>query len=106
MPSFLTRFGLALVAVSMVLLLALTLDWIQDDRLAVGIKYGLAAGAGLIVLGFALASMGKVGGAVRRSRCARCRRPVRKGAIYCPDHLKEALQEARDKYHQDHGSGI
>lgn len=106
MGYFLVRAGLVILALSLCVLLLAVVGVVEHEALGDIARYGIATGVGAFLLGLVLGALGKAGGVVRRSRCARCKRPVRKGAIYCPDHLQEALREARDKHHFDHGSGI
>jgi len=106
MAMFLIRMGLIVLALSMGVLLAGVAGWIQHERLGEVARLGLAVGAGCLVVGFLLGFLTKTGGLLTVRRCARCRRRVRKGQIYCPDHLSDALREARDKYHDERGSGI
>jgi hypothetical protein len=57
----------------------------------------LFAGAAAVAAGAALKILGRgVAGFVARS-CPRCGRRVARGRVYCEDHLKETIDEYRDR---------
>lgn len=98
--------GVFVAAAGALLILAGVAGWVEADQVRSLANFAVLGGLGLLALGFLLEALSRTGSVLARPRCPRCRRPVRKGAIYCPDHLKETLAEARDKYHDEHGSGI
>ena len=63
----------------------------QNDKLV------LSGAALLLVLSFVAILFKPVEKAVRSNRCARCGKPIPKGDIYCADHLKEVVDEYREK---------
>jgi hypothetical protein len=59
----------------------------------------LGVGAALLLLGIILRMFEKGAKAVVRHRCAVCRTPIPKGAIYCRAHLRKILHEEDDRAH-------
>ena len=95
----LVKIGSLLVAAALV---ALVLDETEIGRelsLRPWVSPGLMLGAVLVVGGVLLGTLGRVSRRVLPSRCARCGRTVQRGQVYCADHLKLAVDEARDEYH-------
>ena len=91
---------------ALLLALAGRAGWADPDSIAPIVRLGLFGGAAASALGLILGFLNRSAGAMFGARCPRCKRPVRRGAIYCPDHLQETIREAKEKYHRDHGSGI
>jgi len=106
MARILLQLGLVVLALSLLMLLLGVMGWVGGEQIAGATRIGLLAGGICVALGILLALLGKAGGLLARRTCARCNAPVRKGATYCPDHLKEAIQEAQDHLHGQRGSGI
>src|SRR5262245_24160204 len=94
MVRFLIRLGLTIVAVTMAALI-----FSADESVGIPrewVKYALYSGAGLCAAGLALGAIMKLAGMTAGRRCPRCGRPVMRGHIYCEDHFREALLDARD----------
>lgn len=104
MSARLIRIGLWLVLI--VLALALLREGLLDPAgdLAVAsgplIEKGLLLGAGLTVAGVILWLIQKLLGSTPKGRCAKCRRPVPKGDIYCRVHLREIVYDEEDRGHR------
>ena len=99
MSGGLIKLGSLLVAAALV---ALVLDETEIGRelsLRPWVSPGLFLGAALVVVGIVLGTLGRVGRRVMPARCARCGIAVQRGKVYCADHLKLAVNEARDEYH-------
>lgn len=92
-------FGMALLAATAWLLIADAVGWIPDrvatEWVHIGLKAGLAAIAGGILLGIA----NPVRRELTRGRCARCGRPIERSQTYCLDHLQQTINEYRDEMH-------
>lgn len=104
MATGLMRIGLWLVLI--VLALALLreglLDPASDFSIVSGplIEKGLVVGAGLTVAAAFLWLIQKLLGSSPKGRCAKCRRPVPKGDIYCRLHLREIIYHEDDRGHR------
>jgi len=59
----------------------------------------LMGGAALLAVSLLLSLTGRVQAKVAGKHCPRCGKPVSRGQIYCPDHLKEAVNQFRDSQH-------
>ena len=59
----------------------------------------MGLGALLLIAGFVLRVMERAASKIPASRCAVCRTPVPKGAIYCREHLRNILAEEDEKTH-------
>ena len=67
---------------------------------------GRELGSVIVGLGLLFSLLGRGASAVFRRRCVRCGKPVARGATYCADHLKQSVEQARDKAHHERGSGL
>jgi hypothetical protein len=56
----------------------------------------LAAGVLMLVAGIVLGFLDRARGAVVRRHCARCHRTVARGEVYCTEHFRETVNQARD----------
>lgn len=99
MSGGLIKLGSLLVAASLVALVLGETAIGRELGLRPWVSPGLFLGAALVVLGIVLGAAGRVGRRVLPARCARCGRTVQRGQVYCADHLKLAVNEARDEYH-------
>jgi predicted nucleic acid-binding Zn ribbon protein len=59
----------------------------------------LVVGVALIAVGIILRIFEKGSKVVLKNRCAVCRTPITKGAIYCRAHLRNILHDEDDKTH-------
>ena len=57
------------------------------------IQHALLIGAALLIIGLVLRMFEKGAKAVVKNRCAICRTPIPKGAIYCREHLRAMLHD-------------
>ena len=55
-----------------------------------------AVGLALLAAGVVLGLLGRAGRALGGGRCARCRRPVRQGELYCGEHFRQSIDNIRD----------
>ena len=99
MTAGLVRLGMLVLAAALVGLLLSSTGVEGLEPFEPWIQTGLAAGVALIVGGIGLGLLGRVGRAAMPSRCARCEAPVLRGHVYCADHLKATVDEARDHLH-------
>jgi hypothetical protein len=97
--AWLIKVGCLLVAASLITMLAAEVVGRTPDHLRDLSATGLAAGICMVMLGVVLAMLGRLTVKAMPSRCARCGRVVQRGQVYCADHLKLAVNEARDAYH-------
>lgn len=63
------------------------------------LQKGLVAGGALLLAGIVLRIFEKGAKAVSKQRCAVCRTPIPKGAIYCRRHLRSILEDEDDRTH-------
>lgn len=99
MSAWLIKVGCLLVAASLITMLAAEFVGRTPGNLRDLSATGLAAGVCMVTLGLVLAVLGRLTVRALPSRCARCGRAVQRGQVYCADHLKLAVNEARDAYH-------
>lgn len=99
MSGGLIKLGGLLVAAALVALLFDETEIGRELSLRPWVSPGLFLGAALVSVGIVLGALGRVGRRVLPSRCARCGRTVQRGQVYCADHLKLAVDEARDEFH-------
>lgn len=59
----------------------------------------LGVGAALLVLGIILRVFEKGAKALVKHRCAVCRTPIPRGAIYCRAHLRTILHDEEERTH-------
>lgn len=64
------------------------------------LQHAMVVGGLLIAVGLALRVFEKGAKAVVKNRCAVCRTPIAKGAIYCRTHLRAVLHEEDERRHQ------
>jgi hypothetical protein len=69
-------------------------------------RLGLWAGGGLCLVGAVAWLLGRGASALGQRRCARCGRPVSRGATYCMDHMRESVEQAKERGHRHYGSGV
>ena len=86
-----------ILAVSAWVSIAAAAGWIEHDIYEAWFGPLFKSGAITFLVGLAFAVLGRLGGVFRGAACARCRRPVARGQIYCADHLKASIDEARDE---------
>lgn len=97
MGRMLRYIGLAILAGTAWLLIADLGGWIPDgvaDRWTTRL---LVLGAGLVAVGLLLRLAAPVRREIRRGRCSRCGAPIERGQTLCRDHLKQTLDEIRDR---------
>lgn len=56
----------------------------------------LIAGGACVALSLAMGILKPIHKVAATNRCVRCKKPIPKGDIYCRDHLKEVVNEAKD----------
>ena len=71
----------------------------EEVLLPKNVQLILAAGGICIALSFVAGIFKPISKVATKNRCVRCRRPIPKGDIYCKDHLKQAVNEAREQQH-------
>lgn len=89
--------GLIILAATAWLLLADLAGWVPNGTSDRWTSTGLLAGLACLGGGILLRLFVPLGREIGRDRCARCGAPVEKGHHLCRDHLKAALDEARDR---------
>lgn len=63
------------------------------------LQKALVLGGLLIVGGIVLRMFEKTAKVVTQNRCAVCRKPIAKGAIYCREHLRNVLHQEDERTH-------
>ena len=63
------------------------------------LQHALVVGAVLLVAGVVFRILERGAKAVVKNRCAVCRTPVPKGAIYCREHLRAVLHDEDRRTH-------
>ncbi len=93
----LRHLGLVILAATVFLLLASLGDWIPEATSDYLISRGAAVGLGCLGAGMLLRLLAPLGREMGRAHCSRCGAPTERGQPFCRDHLKAALDEARDR---------
>ena len=96
MVRFLTRTGLLITVLAVVALIVVETEMGSAHRAF--LRGAVLLGAALCGAGALLWVLGKAFNTQYRRRCPKCRRPVPRGHIYCEDHFREALFQAKDQY--------
>lgn len=94
--------GLVVLAAATWLVIAESAGWVGADLAEPWILPGIWTGGALLGLGLLLGVLYPVGRRMRSVRCARCRRPIERGQTYCADHLRETLDEYRDRQRDEY----
>ena len=89
--------GVILIAASVWSYLAEAMGWVSSGLAAEWGGFGLKAGVLCLAGGILAAILAPVGRELRRGRCVRCGAAIERGQTYCMDHLKETLNEFRDR---------
>ena len=93
-------FGLAVVAAAACLLLAGEVGWILPETSDAWFGPLFKIGGICFLAGLLLSVLAPGLRWVRRGRCVRCEAPIERGQSYCRDHLRAAVNEARDHVHE------
>lgn len=99
MPSYLIKVGIFLLAADVVCLLVDTFWFEEKSFFSEYIDDIFYVSLGFIVGGFVLRILAGLKGLFIAKKCPRCRKPVEKGEIYCPTHLKQVFDEQVDHMH-------
>ncbi len=102
MSSTLLRIGLWILV--LVLALYVIQQTFEDSPVAEYVpmnmlQHALVVGGLLMIAGLVLRIFEKGAKAVVKNRCAVCRTPVPKGAIYCREHLRAVLHDEDARTH-------
>ncbi len=89
--------GLFVLAATAWLLLADALAWIPDGTADPWISKGIVLGLAFLAAGTLLRLLTPLSKEMKRGRCIHCGAPTERGHPFCRDHLKSALEEARDR---------
>lgn len=100
MGPMLRYIGIAVLAFTAWLLIAVTAGWIPGEIGDVWISRGAIVGFASLGLGLLLRLLDPVSRGMHRGRCARCGAPIDFGQTLCRDHLKETLDAMRDRTRQ------
>ncbi|MGH9748857.1 MAG: hypothetical protein ACRD6R_02895 [Candidatus Polarisedimenticolia bacterium] len=95
MARFLVRIG-GLLLVGACVYMAVWEGWMggADNRLIVQL---LAAGGACVGGGVILWALGRGAASLASRSCPRCGRRVARGRVYCEEHLRDAVNEFRDR---------
>jgi hypothetical protein len=101
MARLLMRLG-GLLLVGACVYMAVWETWMggADNRLVVQV---LAAGGGSIGVGVILWILGRGAATLASRSCPRCGRRVARGRVYCEEHLRDAVNEYRDRERERRG---
>ncbi len=89
--------GLIVLAATAWLVLADAVGWVPDGTADRWLSKGILVGLACLAAGTLLRLFGPISREIRRDHCVRCGAPTERGHPYCRDHLKEALEDARDE---------
>jgi hypothetical protein len=93
----LRHLGLVILAGTACLLLASLADWIPVATSDFWVSRGAVVGLACLGAGMLLRLLAPLGRELARAHCSQCGAPTERGQRFCRDHLKAALDEARDK---------
>lgn len=97
MARTLRNLGMAILVIAVWLLIAESAGWISPDLAGPWIIPALYTGGGALVAGIVLGVVSPVGRMMRQTRCARCGNAVERGQTYCLEHLRQTVDEYRDR---------
>ena len=101
MSAILHRIGLLLVAVDLLYLVIAEAYWGGVDE---PLFRSVLWGGGIFIVGGSVVWLaGRAAAGVSSRSCARCRRKVARGRVYCDDHFQESINEYRDQERQKGG---
>ena len=106
MSGKIVKLGLWVIAAGAAILVAGQVWFPDSPQTADAARYALIGGGALLALGALLYLLEKMGVVILQYRCVRCGRVIPRGHVYCADHLKKSIEEARDKLHGEKGLGI
>ncbi len=89
--------GLIVLAATAWLLLADAVGWVPDGTSDPWISKGIVLGLACIAAGTLLRLFAPLSRELKRDHCVHCGAPTERGHRYCRDHLKAALDDARDR---------
>ena len=89
--------GLLILAGAAWLLLAESAGWVSSEVSSAWVVPAIWGGAGALALGVVLGMLRPVGRRMRAVRCVRCGATIERGQTYCADHLRQTLDEYRDR---------
>ncbi len=88
--------GAMLLAGTALVLLVDAAGWLPAELVRPLATWGWRLSLAAIGGGLLLQGLGRIGRALVRHRCVRCGRAVERGQTYCTEHLRAAVNEARD----------
>jgi predicted nucleic acid-binding Zn ribbon protein len=89
--------GVLILAGAAWLVLAESFGWLPISLTEIWLVPTIYAGGICLVSGLLLGMLSPVGRHLSKTRCVRCGAPIEKGQTYCLDHLRETLNEYRDR---------
>ena len=89
--------GLLVLAATAWLVLADAVGWVPDGTSDPWFWKGVAFGFSCLAAAMALRLFAPLSREMRRDHCTHCGTPTERGHSLCRDHLKSALDEARDR---------
>ena len=90
-------FGLLVLAATAWLLLAEAVGWVSDGTSDPWISKGIVLGLACLAAGMLLRLFAPLSREMKRDHCIQCGAPTERGHPFCRDHLKVALDDARDR---------
>ena len=101
MSTTLLRIGLLLIVLDLFYLVVAEIYWGGADK---PLSRSVLWGGGIFIAGGGLAWLvGRAAAGIAGRTCARCRRRVARGRIYCEDHFQETIDRYRDQERQKGG---
>ncbi len=97
MSRTLRHVGLIVLAATVWLLLADALGWVPDGTSDPWFWKGIALGLACLAAGLVFRLFAPLSREMTRDHCIHCGAPTERGHLYCRDHLKMALDDARDR---------
>ncbi len=89
--------GWTVLAATAWLALADALRWVPDGTSDRWLSKGLLLGLVCVAAGTLLRLLAPLSREMRRDHCIHCGAPTERGHPFCRDHLKAALEDARDR---------
>lgn len=77
--------------------------WIASGEWTPWVPKGFLLGGVMVAVGLLMGGLASVAHKTRAGRCVRCGVRIEKSQTYCHDHLRETVNETRDRLYEERG---